>query len=133
MPRLSVWFVRAALLYLAGGFTLGALMLWNKALPLAPWIWRFLPVHMEFLLMGWTAQLAIGIAFWILPRFATRRGNVPLAWVGLVLLNLGVLLVCCGPFVPRFPWLGAAGRLSEAVAVLAVALHVWPRIKPPGV
>jgi hypothetical protein len=33
MPRLSVWFVRAALVYLALGFTCGALLLAHKACP----------------------------------------------------------------------------------------------------
>ena len=46
MPRLSVWFIRSALLYLLLGFTLGGLMLWNKGLPIHPVLWRLLPAHM---------------------------------------------------------------------------------------
>ena len=34
MPRLSVWFIRLSLIYLALGFTFGGLLLLNKGLPL---------------------------------------------------------------------------------------------------
>ena len=87
MPRLSRWFIRAALLYLTLGFTFGGLMLFNKGVPLSVWLWRLLPAHVEFLLLGWTVQLATGVGFWILPRFGSLRGNERIAWVSFVLLN----------------------------------------------
>ena len=71
MPRLSVLFVRAALVYLAIGLTVGMLLLWNKGMPISPYIWLLLPSHIEFLLIGWIVQLALGVAFWILPRWQT--------------------------------------------------------------
>jgi hypothetical protein len=129
MPRLSVWYVRISLLYLAFGFTLGALMLWHKAYPLHPLLWRVLPMHMEILLVGWFVNLALGVAFWILPRWQTQRGDVRPAWAALVLLNLGVWLVALAP------WIGGngatlAGRTLEALGAAAFALHAWPRVKP---
>jgi hypothetical protein len=81
VPRLSCWFIRASLLYLAVGFTLGALLLVHKGIPLHPALWRMLPPHLECLLLGWTLQLALGVAFWILPRFPQGPdGNEALAW-----------------------------------------------------
>ena len=130
MPRLSVWFVRSALTYLALGVTLGSLLLWNKAIPLHPLVWRLLPAHMEFLLVGWTVQLALGVAFWILPRWQTQRGNVRLAWAAWILLNLGVWLVVLTPWLSTSAWLMTLGRLCEAAAAGAFALHAWPRVKP---
>ena len=60
MPRLSVLFVRTALLYLAMGFTLGALLLMGKGIPAwQPGVWRLLPAHYECLLLGWTLQFAV--------------------------------------------------------------------------
>ncbi len=93
MPRLSAIFIRTALGYLAAGFTFGALMLFNKGVLLGPWVWRLLPLHIECVLVGWTVQLAMGVAFWILPRFGLgpRRGNESLAWVAYGLINAGVL------------------------------------------
>ncbi|RIK36495.1 MAG: hypothetical protein DCC55_27110 [Chloroflexi bacterium] len=133
MPRLSVWAIRAALLYLVLGFTIGALMLWNKGAPLHPMLWRLLPAHIEFLLFGWTVQLALGVAYWILPRFQAARGNPRLAWLALSLLNLGVLVISAAPFMAAPGITSLFGRMAEIAAGVAFALHAWPRIKPAGV
>lgn len=133
MPRLSVWFVRASLLYLATGFTLGALMLSNKGLQLSPWLWRLLPAHIEVLLLGWIAQFAMGVAFWMLPRFHSSRGNERPAWAAFFLLNSGLLLAGFGAMLGLPAWVVLAGRLLEITAVAAYATHAWPRVKPFGV
>lgn len=133
MPRLSCWFIRSALLHLALGFTLGGLILFHKGLPLHPALWRLLPAHIEFLLFGWTVQLVMGVAFWIFPRFRRSRGNENPAWLSFGLLNLGVWLAGVGPVLGGPAWLLFLGRLAEAAAVAAFGLHIWPRIKPPGV
>jgi len=133
MPRLSVWFVRASLIYLLAGFTLGALMLAQDGVSYYPAIVAVLPVHMEFLLVGWLVQLALGVAFWIFPRFGLglphSRGNEKLIWVSFVLLNAGVLIVALEL------WIAAAllvGRICEVLAVLVYVLGSWRRIKPHG-
>jgi hypothetical protein len=130
MPRLSVWFVRAALVYLALGFTCGALLLAHKGVPLHPLTWRLLPAHIEFLLIGWTVQLAFGVAFWILPRWRTLRGDERPAWLAFVLLNLGVWLVVLAGWTPAAAGMLVLGRGLEAAAMAAFALHAWPRVKP---
>lgn len=130
MPRLSVWFVRAALIYLTLGFTFGGLMLANKGVPIHPLIWRLLPSHIEFLLFGWTIQLAFGVAFWILPRWRTQRGNVRPAWAAFLLLNGGIWLVVAGSWFNWPAWTLVSGRLLETAAVAAFAWHAWPRVKP---
>ncbi|MCO5243591.1 MAG: cbb3-type cytochrome c oxidase subunit I [Anaerolineae bacterium] len=117
MPRLSTWFIKASLIYLATGFTLGALMLANKGLRLDPAFWRLLPVHIELLLTGWIVQLAMGVAFWILPRFQSSRGDVRPAWAAFALLNGGLLLVAAGTLLGAPGWIALAGRLAEVAAV----------------
>jgi hypothetical protein len=42
VPRLSCWYVRAFLLYLEVGFTLGTLVLIHKGISLHPMLWRLL-------------------------------------------------------------------------------------------
>jgi len=133
MPRLSRWFIRCALAYLALGFTFGALMLFNKGVPFYPALWRLLPTHVEFLLLGWTVQLAMGVAFWILPRFSSSRGNEKAAWLAFVLLNVGVWLAGLGPLLGAPPEISFMGRLAEVGAGAAFALHAWPRVKPLSV
>lgn len=133
MPRLSCWFIRSALIHLALGFTFGALLLGNKGMLLHGSVWHLLPAHIEFLLFGWTVQLALGVVFWILPRFYTRRRHEPLAWLSFALLNIGVWLAGLGPVFAVSSSVTRLGRCSEACAVLTFVMHIWPRIKAPGV
>lgn len=135
MPRLSVWFLRSALFSLGFGFTLGALMLFNKGIPINPFLWRLLPAHIEFLLIGWIVQLIMGVGFWILPRFLhePKRGNVALAWFAFGLVNLGIWLSGLGPLLANSAWMSTAGLIAEGLAAMAFALHAWRRVKPFGV
>lgn len=130
MPKLSCWFVRAAFVYLLVGFTLGGLLLWNKGIPLTPQIWRLLPVHIEVQMFGWILQLAMGVAYWILPRFQTKRRRERWAWSAFILLNGGCWLVVLGSW-SDLPSIILAGRLAETSAILAFVIHAWPRVKPP--
>ncbi|MCS6843165.1 MAG: hypothetical protein NZ528_02405 [Caldilineales bacterium] len=130
MPRLSVWFVRMALLYLLAGFTVGALLLAHKGVPYAPWLWRWRQAHIELLLVGWIVQLAMGVAFWILPRFQQARGNVRAAWTAFLLLNSGVLVATLTAPLAAPTWTLSVARLLEAGAAVAFAVHAWPRVKP---
>ena len=130
MPRLSRWFIRASLVYLALGFTFGGLMLFNKGVPLSVWLWKLLPPHIEFLLLGWTVQLAMGVAFWILPRFGASRGNEKTAWAAFVLLNAGVWIAGTGQLLGAPSGVSLVGRAAEAGAAVAFAIHAWPRVKP---
>jgi hypothetical protein len=130
VPRLSCWFVRAALIYLALGFTLGSLLLFHKGVPLHPLVWRLLPAHIEFLLLGWTAQLALGVAFWILPRFGGSRGDERPAWAAFVLINAGVWLAGAGAGLAAPGVIPFLGRAAEVGAAVAFAVHAWPRIRP---
>lgn len=131
MPRLSVLAVRAALIYLLVGFTFGALMLANKGIPFAPWVWNLLPAHIDFLLLGWTAQLILGVGFWILPRFTGgSRGNVRLAAAAVLLLNAGVLLSAGQSVFPELGWLAPLGRILQIGAAVSFALHAWGRVRP---
>ncbi len=130
MPRLTVWMVRTALIELGIGFTIGMWMLFNKGVVIDPLALRLLPAHIELVLLGWTIQLGMGVAFWILPRFPTGRryGRERLGWLAYALLNLGVLLVVINV------WLGTkglafAGRGLELAAVIAYAVMIFPRVK----
>jgi len=126
--------IRTALIHLAIGFVLGALLLAQRSIALSEVIPRLRPAHVELLLLGWTVQLAMGVAFWILPRFRSgaERGDERPAWLAYGLLNAGVLAAALGgaAFIPssfQF-W----GRCAEAVAAGAFAAHAWPRVKPFG-
>ncbi|MGA9531652.1 MAG: hypothetical protein WBR18_02950 [Anaerolineales bacterium] len=132
MPTLSVIAIRAALVHLALGFTFGGLMLSQKGIGWFPAAWRLLPAHVEILLLGWMAQLAIGVGYWILPRFGGKRGNVKLAWAAVIALNLGVIVTALRPILGLPPAATAVGRGLSTAAVVAFIVHAWPRVKAPG-
>ena len=133
MPRQSVWFVKTSLIYLAVGFTFGGLMLANKGVFISPLLFTLLPAHMEALLLGWLVQLAMGVVFWIAPRFSGRkpRGNVHQIIAAFWLLNLGIVLVSLQPYLDT-KWLRLSGRSIEAIAIFSFGVGTWKRIKPHG-
>jgi hypothetical protein len=134
VPRVCVWMLRASLLYLGAGFTLGALMLTSKGLGVLPAVWNWLPVHMEWLLVGWFVQLVMGVAYWIFPRFGltpAARGRESLAWVAFGLLNAGIWMVC-GSDLLAWPIAGL-GRVAELAAAGVMALNVWARTRASGI
>ena len=131
MPRLSVYFIRASLVYLLLGFTFGGLMLANKGILISPMIWTLLPLHMEFAFVGWMIQLAMGVAFWILPRFnkGAPRGDERLSWIALLLINTGIFFVICDFFFD-IGWLMFTARALETLALIAFVIGHWRRIRP---
>ena len=131
MPRLSVFFVRASLIHLLLGFTFGGLLLADKGVMISPWIWVLLPVQIELTFIGWMAQLAVGIAFWILPRFssAAPRGDERWSWGTFFLLQAGIgCVVLQSLFWGQ--WLSFTGRILEAFALAAFVIGNWQRVKP---
>jgi hypothetical protein len=75
------------------------------------------------MLMGWSVQLAMGVAYWVLPRHKVEpaRGNLGLAWGAFGLLNAGVLLAGWG-VTPIL------GHVAELLAALAFATSAWQRL-----
>jgi len=133
MPHLSRWMVRLSLFYLALGATFGALMLVNKAVILDARLWWLLNAHVELMFFGWMTQFAMGIAFWILPRFATKtpRGNEGLIWLAFGLFNFGIGLSGFSSWMP-FEYVATGGKGLLLFAWLIFLWGVWRRIYPFG-
>ena len=135
MPRLSVLMIRSALLHFVVGWALGAAILWQKGLGGWPTAWNALPLHLHMALIGWIGQLALGMAYWIAPRFVRAttaqgnfvqsRGREGLAWTGAALINASTLAALLAG--PAGIEVGAGIAL---LGVMAFALHLWARIKP---
>ncbi|WP_457654599.1 hypothetical protein [Rhodocaloribacter sp.] len=130
MHPLTRLICRTAVVYLAAGAVVGGLLLTAKALAIFPGLWRLRPVHVEWLAVGWMAQLAMGVAYWIFPR----RGSPPReGWMraAYALLNAGLALVTLGTAAEwdAFVW---AGRLAEIGAALAFVYAVGPRVRAIG-
>ncbi len=95
-------------------------------------VWYLFPLHMEFLLVGWLIQLAMGVAFWVIPRFSNgpSRGPVGLVWFSFALLNAGILITALQFW---FPVVVLIGRIAEVGAGILFVVGSWRRIKSHGV
>jgi hypothetical protein len=131
MPRLSVRLVRTALFCLVLGAALGGILLAAPAAGGVGW-WR---AHAELMLAGWVLQLAIGVAYWILPKHAAgppRGSEMLAAWIHPLLnAGVGISVIACLALLPAAVL--AAGRTLELSAVAAFAMVAWPRVKPFGI
>jgi hypothetical protein len=124
-----VWAVRASLVCLVLGALLGAALLALPPLdpPAAAGLARLVPVHVELLLVGWLVQLALGVAYWILPRAGGRRPAAGLAGSGEAGLALGVGCAAAG-MVAGAGWAVLAGRALEVGGASLFGAHVTVRL-----
>lgn len=138
MDRVSILFVRAALLWLLAGFILGGLMLSDNLVP-GDWRLWFAPSHGHMLFVGWFMQFAIGVGYWLLPRKRTPERpegyHEPFALLAFGLINAGLLVR-----VATEPWTRAGhDRLSldlllvcssilQVGAILIIVPQTWRRI-----
>lgn len=127
MPTLSRVYIRTALVWLALGATLGGIILWNKASPI-PGAWLLLTAHITLLTWGWLLQFSLGVAYWILPRFGAVRPRAYLAVVAYVLLNAALIISVVASVLPT-PWPGVLVSALQLLALVAFALHAWPRAR----
>lgn len=132
MPTASIRFIRTAILHLALGVFLGALMLAARGQILGPQVLTLIPLHREMLLFGWLIQLALGVAWWMFPKFRSgaARGVDLLPQAGWVFLNTGIVLAGLGAVTT--PGLTPPGRILEVLGIVLVVGGLMPRIKPFG-
>ncbi len=125
MDPAVVLFLRAGLVWLVAGVTLGVAMAASPALIL------YRTAHLHLLLLGFVAGMIFGVGYHVFPRFAGR----PLRHPRLVLLhwwlaNLGVgtmgaafALRAAG--VSWSPVLLAAGGTAAAAGAYLFAWNIW--------
>ncbi|HEX5164014.1 MAG TPA: hypothetical protein VFV93_01355 [Thermomicrobiales bacterium] len=140
MDPVSVRLVRASLLWLVLGFTLGALMLSDALVP-GDWRAWFAPTHGHILFVGWFLQFAIGVGYWLLPRKRTPERplgyNERHATIAFGFLNSGLLLRVLAEPPGRVGNGGdlvditlAVSSMLQLAAIVIIASQIWPRIVP---
>ncbi len=144
MPKLSRIMIRLAFLHCWVGFGLATLLISRKGLPQlfdstvwSSYVWQWLPAHVDILLLGWMVQLSMGGAYWILPRLpgtGSERGRFGFAVTAAALLNGGILIfagaVLLAAWHPDILWVQSIGLTLQLLAIVAYAIHAWPRIRP---
>jgi hypothetical protein len=140
MPPLARAYVKAAFVYFIVAFVLGALMSFDQWLAIGRWLRAVYFSQLHLLVVGWITQLAIGVAYWMFPRFLRKQNPLPrgsdrLAWAVLVSLNAGLVLrLAFEPFYAMQPATWMAGLLAlsgalQAAAALGFGWLIWGRIR----
>lgn len=116
MPRLTRWFLKSSLLYLAAALLLGVVVTAGVP-PAAAAALR--PVQLHLLSVGWVTQMIFGVAYWMFPRHSRERPyrSEGLGWAVYVLLNAGLLARAVAE-----PLHGARGDDALGVLLIASAL-----------
>ena len=137
MPRLTRYFIKTALVYLALSLILGVLLAARSALALPDELAVLSPVFFHLLMVGWVTQLIFGMLFWMLPKYSKElpRGPEKVAWAAYLLLNSGLLLRAVGePLVALRPewglgWLLGLSAVLQLSGGWAFIFNAWPRVK----
>ena len=125
MERFVMGFLRAAIVWLVVGTSLGA------AIAMIPAWLVYRPVHLHLLLLGFVVMIIAGVAYHVIPRFtAAPLYSNRLAMVHLWVANAGLVLLACR-FIARVqhpalaPWLLASGGVLSATGAYLLAWNLW--------
>ncbi len=137
MPRLTRYFIKTALAYLAVALALSLLLAARSAIDLPPELAAFSPVYIHLFMVGWVTQLIFGMLFWMLPKYSKDkpRGHEQLVWAAYILINVGLILRVIGEPLTAVRsdlnagWLLALSALLQLIGGWAFILNAWPRVK----
>jgi hypothetical protein len=137
MPRLTRYFIKTALVYLALSLILGALLAARAAFDLPAELAALSPVFFHLFMVGWVTQLIFGMLFWMLPKYSREkpRGHEQLVWAAYILINVGLILRVIGePLVAvrsdlGIGWILALSAVLQLLGGWAFILNAWPRVK----
>ena len=124
-------FIRASLVWLGVGVTLGV------AMAVHPPFVAFRPAHMHANLLGFVSMMIFGVAYHVIPRFAGRPLHSPRsAALHLWVANLGLAGMVSGFILRIYRWspgallLSIGGTLSAIGAFLFIH-NLWRTLEPP--
>lgn len=133
MPKLTRWFLKAALVYLILALCSGILLV----LPNRTSIAGLFPVYIHMLVFGWLTQLVFGVAWWMFPKYSSSnlRGHEWLGWTTFIALNLGLILrMIFEPLqnIASFPmvgWMLVIAAILQWLSGVAFVANTWPRVR----
>lgn len=135
MPKVTRWFIKAAIFYFAAGVLLALF----AELPAVSTGSLLLPVYWHMLVMGWITQVIMGVSIWMFPRkHRNKKKQEPvLGWLAFWLLNSGLILrFVSEPFLPVIQdskiisALVLISSILQVSATIAYIAEIWPRLQP---
>ena len=137
MPRLTRWFVRAALVNLLVGLGLWLVPSAQPIVEVPGWMVAATPAFLHLITVGWLTQLIFGIGHWMFPKASLDRprGNERIMWFVFFALNLGLALRVLGEplLAQQNGWLPGLVLVASAslqwLAVAGFVVNSWGRVK----
>ena len=127
MSKITVWFIRFAIIYFLIAILLGLHM--SVAGPVYPWM----PIHAHFNLLGWMSMMIYGVGYHILPRFSGKPlFSDGLAMAQLWLANIGLVGMAAGWWVRSENGSNTVlliFSLVESLAIVFFAVNMLKTIK----
>ncbi len=129
MSKVTVWFIKCAMVYLVIAMLMGIYMTISGP------VYPMRPIHTHFNLLGWMSMMIYGVGYHILPRFSgTPLWSDRLAMVQLWTANIGLIGMALGWIIMGT---GNGGitvlhifALVEGVSVVLFVLNMFMTIKP---
>ncbi len=127
MSKITVWFIKSALIYFMLAIVLGLYM------AVSGMIYPYMPIHAHFNLLGWMSMMIYGVGYHILPRFSGKPlYSDKLAEWQFWLANIGLIGMAIGWLIKS--WQGDAKILLifsivEAAAAVVFVINMFKTIK----
>ena len=137
MPRLTQWYLRAALLYLVLALLTGAILAARTILGLPSYVVKLQPVFFHLFMVGWVTQLIFGVVYWMFPKYSSDRPyrSEVIAWSTFLTLNLGLLMrafvepLLSSAKAPLVDWLSVLSALLQLMSGIGFVFNTWSRVK----
>lgn len=132
MPETTRWFIKASLVHLVLGTSVG---IWQQ-IPGAA-ISGLSAVSMHLLVFGWLSQLIFGVAIWMFPVYSKEfpRGPEWISWGIFIALNSGLALRAIFEPLQGFAptgvgsWMLVTSAFLQWLAGVAFVAILWPRVR----
>ncbi|MBI3397794.1 MAG: cbb3-type cytochrome c oxidase subunit I [Deltaproteobacteria bacterium] len=127
MSKITVWFIKSAMVYFMLAVILGLHMAVSGAQ------YPYMPIHAHFNLLGWISMMIYGVGYHILPRFSGKPlYSERIAEWQFWLANIGLVGMTLGWIVRS--WQGGSRMLLifsivEAVSSVMFVVNMFKTIK----
>ena len=127
MSKITVWFIKSALVYFMLAVILGLHMAVSGT------TYPYMPIHAHFNLLGWMSMMIYGVGYHILPRFSGKPiYSEKIAEWQFWLANVGLIGMALGWMVRS--WQGDSSMLLifaivEAVSSVMFVVNMFKTIK----
>jgi len=127
MSKITVWFIKCAMVYFLLAIVLGLHMAVSGT------TYPYMPIHAHFNLLGWMSMMIYGVGYHILPRFSGKPlYSEKIAEWQFWLANVGLIGMALGWMVRS--WQGDSSMLLifaivEAVSSVMFVVNMFKTIK----